>query len=292
MANFDHKLAFDKWDTRLRQAHQVREDAYAGLMDEQTLMANREFFKINGTLDLTALSTEDQAQVHSERDYEERQIQASQAYVAIKFDSGELARGHTDPTAAWTEAAMMGMHRWNAAVKRTAATGDATAQYEGASSSSVKSLSGEQVIAEGGTSMTEAKVKSIRSRFVKNKALKAGQQIYCAISQNEEDTLIGVDHFINADYNQSSAVESGVIAGRLYGVNFVRDEDLAVSGTTRTCFAWVKSGVLFGVQQGIFTRNEEIQNRHYMREFYLRVDNGGTRTRETDVMQILTDTAV
>lgn len=292
MANFDHKLAFDKWQTRLREAHQTREDAYAGLMDEQTLMANREFFKINGTLDLTGLSTEDQNQVHSERDYEERQIQASQAYVAIKFDSGELARGHTDPTAAWTEAAIMGMHRWNAAVKRTAATGAATAQYEGETTSSSKTLTGDQVIAEDGTSMTEAKVKAIRSRFVKNKALKAGQKIYCAISQNEEDTLTGVDHFINADYNQSSAVESGVIAGRLYGVNFVRDEDLDVSGTTRTCFAWVKSGVLFGVQQGIFTRNAEIQNRHYMREFYLRVDNGGTRTRETDVMQVLTDTAV
>jgi hypothetical protein len=287
MADFDYKLAYDKWDTRLQSAHQTRENSYSGLTDVKALTANREFFKITGQVDLSAMSTEDAAQVHSARDYEERQIQASQAYVSLKFEKGELARAHTNPMPAWTDAAVMGMNRWNASVIRSAATGTATAQYEGETSSSAKSLSGDQVIAAGGTSLTEAKVKSIRSQFVKNKALMAGQKIYCAISQEEEDTLTAVDHFINSDYNSSSAVESGVIAGRLYGVTFVRDQDLANAASVRTCFAWVKSGILFGEQAGVFTRQSEIQDRHYMDEFYLRVDNGATRTRETDVMSVL-----
>lgn len=291
MADYDFKLAYDKWDSRLQAAHQTREDVYAGLTDTKGLTSNREFWKINGTLSLTAMSTEDQEHSHSARNYEERQIQASQAYVSIKFEKGELARAHADPMPAWTDAAIMAMHRWNAAVKRAAATGNAIAQYEADSASEIKTLAGyssNQVLAQGGTGMTEAKVKAIRSRFVKNKALMAGQQIYCAISQEEEDALTAIEHFINADYNQSSAVESGVIAGRLYGVTFVRDQDLSVSGSTRTCFAWVKSGLLFGEQDSVFTRQSEIQTRHYMDEFYLRVDNGCTRTRESDVMAINT----
>ena len=183
------------------------------------------------------------------------------------------------------------MHRWNAAVKRNSITGNATAQYEGEDVSAVKTLAGfsaDQVIAEGGTGMTEAKVKAVRSNFVKKKALQGGQRIYLGISQNEEDTLTAVTNFIDEDRIDKGAIESGVIAGRLYGVTLIRDEDLNVSGTTRTCPAWVKTGVLFGNQQGIFTRNAEIQNRHYMREFYLRVDNGATRTRESDAMSVLT----
>jgi len=290
MADYDYKLAFDKWDTRLQSAHQTRENAYSGLTDVRALSANREFFKITGQVDLSAMNTEDANQTHSARDYEERQIQASQAYVSLKFEKGELARAHVNPMAAWTDAAVMGMNRWNAGVVRTAATGDATAQYEGESSSSTKTLAGfssDQVIAAGGTSLTEAKVKTIRSNFVKKKALMAGQKIYCAISQEEEDSLTAIEHYINADYNSSSAIESGVAAGRLYGVNFVRDQDLANAASVRTCFAWVKSGILFGEQAGVFTRQSEIQDRHYMDEFYLRVDNGATRTRESDVMSVL-----
>jgi hypothetical protein len=295
MADYDYKLAYDKWDRALQSAHQTREDVYAGLTDTRSLTANREFFKINGTLELSAMATEDQNQTHSARDYEERQIQASQAYVSIKFEKGELARAHTNPMGAWTDAAVMGMHRWNAAVKRAAATGDATAQYEGESSSSVKTLAGygggEQVIAVGGTSMTDAKVRAIRSRFVKNKALKGGEAIYCAISQEEEDALTLLDAYINHDYIANDTTSSGMISGRLHGVTFVRDQDLATAASVRTCFAWVKSGILFGEQAGVFTRQSEIQDRHYMDEFYLRVDNGGTRTRETDVMIINTTVA-
>lgn len=296
MADFDYKLAYDKWDTRLQSAHQTRENAYSGLTDVRSLQANREFFKITGQVDLSAMSTEDTNQSHVSRDYEERQIQASQAYVSLKFEKGELARAHTNPMPAWTDAAVMGMHRWNAAVVRAAATGDATAQYETESSSSTKTLAafggGEQVIAVGGTSMTEAKVRAIRSRFVKNKALMSGQKIYCAISQEEEDALTLLEIYRNNDYwNNNQVTESGVIAGRLNGVNFVRDEDLATASSVRTCFAWVKSGILFGEQAGVFTRQAEIQDRHYMDEFYLRVDNGGTRTRESDVMIINTTAA-
>jgi hypothetical protein len=283
----DIKLYYDKWSTALKMAHQTKEDVYAGLTDTMGMESNRFFWKITGTVDMSALATEDQEHGHQKRDYEERQLQASAAFLALKWEKGELARAHADVKGDWINASVAAMHRWNAEVKRAAFTGDATAQYEGESSSSVKNLSGDQVIAVGGTGMTEAKIKDIRSTFVKAKALQAGQKIYCAVSQNEIDTITAIDKYINADYNEgNSSIESGKLHGRLYGVDFVHDEDLSVSGTTRTCIAWVKSGLMFGEQQGVFTRQDEIQQRHYMDQFYLRVDNGATRTRETDVMSI------
>lgn len=300
----DIKLYFDKWDSALQMAHQTREDVYAGLTDTRGMDSNRFFWKITGTVEMAAMATEDVEHGHQDRDYEERQLQASAAFLALKWEKGELLRAHASVKGDWIDASVKAMHRWNAAVKRNAFTGDATAQYEGESSSSVKTLAaysglagaGSQVIAEGGTSMTEAKVKEIRSTFVINKALQAGQRIYCAISENEEKNIIGADNWVAASNNerfiQAGAIESGQIAGRLYGVDFVRDQDLNVSGTTRTCIAWVKSGLMFGEQAGVFTRQDEIQTRHYMDQFYLRVDNGATRTRETDVMSVLTDTAV
>ena len=286
----DTKLYYDKWSSALNMAHQTMDNVYSGLVDTMAMQSNRFFMKITGKVEMSALATEDQEHGHQARDYEERQLQAAPAFLALKWEKGELLRAHASVKGDWIQASIAAMNRWNAAVIRNALTGDAVAQYEGESTSSTKTLAGysaNQVLAAGGTQLTEAKVKGVRSRFVKNKALQAGQKLYMAISQEEEDSLTAIDHFINADYNNSSAIESGVIAGRLYGVNFVRDEDLAVSAGVRTCPAWVKSGLMFGTQAGVFTRQDEIQTRHYMDQFYLRVDNGATRTRESDVMAVL-----
>ena len=276
----------------MQAAFQTPEDVYAGLHDTQALKANREFWKITGTVEFAALSTEDQEILHAAQDYEERQVQARPAFVSLKWQKGELARAHAEVMSGWIDASNMAMHRWIAAVKRNALTGAATAQYEGETTSSEKNLSGDQIIAEGGTSMTAAKVRQIRSQFVKNKALKSGEKIYCAVSQDEIDVLITEDKFINNDFgNNTGAVESGTVigAGRLYGVTFIHDEDLNVSGTTRTCPAWVKSGLKYGTQSEVFTRMSELENRHYMDQFYSRVDVGATRTRELAVMSVLTD---
>jgi len=291
MASNDNKLYFDKWSSALQMAHQTKEDVYAGLTDTRGMDSNRFFWKITGQVEMSALPTEDTATVHEARDYEERQLQASAAALALKWEKGELARAHASVKGDWIQASVLAMHRWNAEVKRAAFTGDATAQYEGESSSSVKTLAGfsaDQVIAAGGDSMTEVKVRTIRSNFVKKKALQAGQKIYCAISQEEEDALTLLEIYRNNDYwNNNQVTESGVISGRLNGITFIRDQDLANSANVRTCIAWVKSGLMFGEQTGVFTRQSELENRNYMDQFYLRVDNGATRTRETDVMSVL-----
>lgn len=288
MATYDYKLAYDRWERELKMAHQTQTDVYAGLTDVTTLDANRQFFKILGQVDLSAMSTEDVNHNHTSYDYEERQIQAAQAYVALKWQKGELDRAHADPIPDAIQAAKMGMNRWNAAVKRTAATGDATAQYEGETSSSTKNLSGDNVIAQGSTSMTEEKVRLCRSVFARNKALQNGERIYLSISQEELDALLQIDHFINADYNGGEAPIKNGLVGHMLGVDFVHDEDLSVSGSNRTCFSWLKKGILFGSQRDVLTRMDEIQDRHYMDQFYLRVDNGATRTRETDVITVNT----
>lgn len=288
MGQYDYKLAYDTWDRSMKSAHQTRTDVYEGLTDVKSLVSNREFFKIQGTVDLQALSTEDQSIIHSSIDTEERQIQASQAFVSLKWEKGVLDRAHTDPIPGAIEATKMGMARWNAAVKRTAATGTAIAQYEGEETSSAKSLTGVQVIAQGGTSITEAKVRQVKSTFVTNKALMNGQQIMLALHQDEMDALLQIDHFINSDYSGGRAPLRDGIAANWLGVDFVLDLDLATSGTNRTCFAWTKSGILFGVQRDLLTRSGELDDRHYMDQFYLRVDNGATRTRETEVITVNT----
>jgi hypothetical protein len=291
MASNDVKLYYDKWSTALQMAHQTKEDVYAGLTDTRAMESNRFFWKINGTVEMASLSTEDQEINHQARDYEERQMQASPAFLALKWEKGELLRAHASVKADWIQASIMAMHRWNAAVKRNAFTGNATAQYEGESTSSTKTLAGyssDQVIAHGSAGLTEAKVKAIRSNFVKKKALQAGQQIYLAISQEEMDDLTALTDLRTDDIYNKGALESGKITGRVYGVNLIHDEDLNVSSSVRTCIAWVKSGLMFGEQAGVFTRQDELQTRHYMDQFYLRVDNGATRTRESDVMSVLT----
>lgn len=273
------------------EAHQTREDVYEGKHMVTSLDSKRKFFKIFGTTSFQALTTEDQKHSFSSIDSEERQIQAAPAYAAHKFEKTVLARGHAEIIPATITACKLAMNRWNANVKRSALTGPAVAQYEGETTSSTKNLTGAQAIAQGGTSMTEAKALGIISRFEINKAVMNGDVVYTAISREEVNALMAVDHFINSDFNGG---RSPLVSNQEFdwaGITWVRDQDLAVSASNRTCIAWIKRGLLFAEQSSPLIRAGELPENHFMDQYYVRVDNGATRTRETDVMIVNTTAA-
>ena len=288
---YDTKYYYDIWESSLMEAHQTREDVYEGKHLVTSLDSKRKFFKIFGQTAFQAMTTEDEKHSFNSIDNEERQIQAAPAYSAHKFEKTVLARGHADIIPATITATKYAMNRWNAYVKRTALTGPAVAQYEGETTSSTKNLSGDQVIAQGGTSMTEAKALGIVSQFEKNKAIMNGEVVYTSLSREEVDNLMTIDHFINADYNGSRSPLVGNQEFDWAGITWVRDQDLVVSAGTRTCIAWVKKGLLFGEQSAPMIRAGELPENHFMDQYYARVDNGATRVRETDVMIVNTTAA-
>ena len=72
--------------------------------------------------------------------------------------------------------------------------------------------------------------------------------IFLAISQEEKDALYDIESYTSTRFNGGEAPFKTGVFDSFQGVNFIWDQDLNVSGTTRTCIAWLKKGLLFGQQ--------------------------------------------
>ena len=135
--------------------------------------------------------------------------------------------------------------------------------------------------------MNEGKIRTIASVFERTQALQNGMRIVLSISREEQDALLQIERYTNNDYlsGNSNPLKEGMLPSWL-GVDMIKDENLVVAASNRTCFAFLKRGILFGDQAGnsVITRMDEIRDRHYMDQFYYRQDKGATRTRESDVI--------
>ena len=95
----------------------------------------------------------------------------------------------------------------------------------------------------------------------------------------------------SVDYNTQKVLVSGGVEG-FYGFRFIRLEDAAdgtllpKSGSTRSCFAWAKSGVLLGLGQDITAKIDPLPNKNYAAQVYASMDIGATRMQEEKVVQI------
>ena len=148
-----------------------------------------------------------------------------------------------------------------------------------------------QKLAAGGAGFTLAKLRSAMKLFKANNAIMPGDDLYVAWTSAQEDEFMDTNEVKSVDYNTQKVLVSGGVEG-FYGFRFIRLEDAAdgtllpKSGSTRSCFAWAKSGVLLGLGQDITAKIDPLPNKNYAAQVYASMDIGATRMQEEKVVQI------
>lgn len=173
-----------------------------------------------------------------------------------------------------------------------AATGTALTGKEGATSTV---LPAGQVIAVGGTGFTFAKLQDGIKQLRKRNAIMQGEAVSVVYTSFQEKEVLNLAEVKSFDYNTMKALVEGEV-GTFYTCHFKRVEDeydddanvvrmLALSGTTRSCLMYPKSGIRLAKWMDITGRIEWNIDRGSF-QVTAEMSAGATRTQETKVVQI------
>lgn len=144
--------------------------------------------------------------------------------------------------------------------------------------------------AAGNVGLTVDKLREARRILMENEVDLDAEPVYCAISAEQHDDLLGQIQVVSSDFNGDTPVMKDGKVMQFLGINFIHTERLPVATGTahRRCPVWVPSGVHLGMWNDIMsdiTQRRDLSSHPY--QIYLMGTFGATRTEEKKVVDIL-----
>jgi hypothetical protein len=142
-----------------------------------------------------------------------------------------------------------------------------------------------QAIVASSVGMTVAKLREAKAIFMRNEVDTDNDQLYIALTSNQIEDLLATTEITSSDYNTVKALVQGQI-DTFMGFKFVQIERLPKVSTTRTCFAWAKSGIHLGLWNDINTSIDKRADKSNAMQVYVKGTFGATRVEEGKVVSI------
>jgi hypothetical protein len=142
--------------------------------------------------------------------------------------------------------------------------------------------------AAGNVGLTVDKLREARRILMENEVDLDAEPVYCAISAEQHDDLLGQMQVVSSDFNGDTPVLKDGKIMQFLGINFIHSERLPLSSTYRRCPVWVPSGVHLGMWNDIMsnvTQRRDLSSHPY--QIYLMGTFGATRTEEKKIVDIL-----
>ena len=201
------------------------------------------------------------------------------------IDEQDLQRLTTDPTSSVIASGLAALNRSKDSALITAMGGSARTLDAGTTSVALPSA---QKIAIGGAGLTLSKLitaKEILSAAEAYNEDDPEDQLVIAVAARQITDLLGDDKLTSAEYNTVRALVAGAV-DTFMGFKFVRTQLLTKVTTTRSVYAWCKSGVVLGTGQDITRELTRRADKSFAAYPYAKMSIGATRTEEEKVVEI------
>lgn len=254
----------------------------------EPMVKDRAFFDQIGAVASTIENTRHADTTYVNTPHKRRSVSTQRWSVADLVDEQDKVRTLNDPTNAYTQAFTAALSRSHDRIAIEAMLGTS---YTGQTGTTAVPLPAGQKIANGATGFTLAKVRQAMRILKSKNAINPGDELYIAWTSYQEDQFIDTTEVKSVDYNTQRVLLSGNVDG-FYGFKFIRIEDandgviLPKAATIRSCVAWVKSGVVLGINKDIQARIDVLPGKNYSTQVYAAMDIGATRMHEEKVVQI------
>ena len=214
--------------------------------------------------------------------------------LADLLDVQDLLRIVTNPGSDYSRAFVAALNQARDRNIIEAALGTA---YTGEDGTVTVPLPAGQHIADGGTGFTLEKVRTAMQKLKTGNAVDGSEEMFVAWTAAQEAEFINTTEVKSIDYNNPRVLVSGGLDGRFFGFTYIRLEDwtdendvlvriVPKTGTTRSCVAWVRSGLLHNVPLPPSTKIDQLPGKSYAWQFYASSTYGSTRMQESKVVQI------
>lgn len=217
-----------------------------------------------------------------------RSVTARDFYIRDFVDEFDKLKVLNDPTNAYSQAFAAAAARETDRVLVEAALGSAFTGEEGAT---VVTLPSGQQIAAGGSGFTLDKLRQAVRVLKSQNAVMPGDQIHVFWTARQEEEFINTTEVKSSDFNNQKVMVDGCLQ-HFYGCAFHRIEDVTAgerilpkASTTRSCVAWVKSGMRLGIWKKAHGRVDYLPERDFW-QVMAGLSIGATRMEENKVVQI------
>jgi len=204
-------------------------------------------------------------------------------YVWADFiDNEDKLRTLIDPTSAYAKNAVAAFGRSIDDALITAFNGTA---YTGKTGSTSTSFDSNNVVAEGNTGLTLAKLLEARKIFWDGD-IDESIPLHIVVSSKQLTDLLNLEKVTSSDYAAIKALVRGEIDTYL-GFKFHRSQRLSVDANDiRSCFAWAQDGMLLALGADIHTEISKRPDKNYLTQVWVGMSVGATRMEEAKVVQI------
>jgi len=158
--------------------------------------------------------------------------------------------------------------------------------FSGESGGTAVALPASQIILNGGTNLTFAKVKAAKQKFDDNNVEEEDR--YCVISPAGVTKLLDDTNLTSSDFNTVNAINSGTMPkdALWMGFKWIISTRLTTAANITSGFAYQKYGLCLGMTEMPFVRTDERKDKSYSWQIYYELNLGGIRLEEVRVVQI------
>ena len=207
------------------------------------------------------------------------------------IDNFDKLRLLADPQSAYSQNGLYAMGRAVDDVIISAMFGTAKTGEAGGTSTTFPTATQQVAVnyaASGNVGLTVDKLREARRILMENEVDLDAEPVYCAISAEQHDDLLGQIQVTSDDFNAGMPVLQDGKVSRFLGINFVHTERLPTSSNHRRCPVWVPSGMHLGMWNDIMsnvTQRRDLSSHPY--QVYLMGTFGASRTEEKKIVDIL-----
>jgi hypothetical protein len=212
------------------------------------------------------------------------------------IDSFDELRLLVDPRSHYVQNALMAAGRKIDDIIIAAFFASASTGTSGSSTTTFSADGGTQIAVNEGagsnTNMTVAKLRAGVKTLRANEVDVDREQIYCAMSASQLDSLFQEAQVVSTDFNSKPVLADGKLVSFM-GVNFIHSERLGVDGSSyRRCPLWAKSGMHLGIWGSPMTSvDKRIDLSGHPWQAYLKLTMGATRLEGEKICEILCNEA-
>lgn len=206
------------------------------------------FFEVIGTVEGRVRTTRHADTPVMDTTHDKRWVDPVDYEWGTLIDKQDRLRMLLDPTSTYVQRAANAMNRLRADAIIAAFFANAKTGAKGGSTLTFAQDNGNTVAVDfdgAASGVTVTKLIEGR-RLLEGEEVDPDAAIYCAVTKTQHAELLKLTQVVSKDYNSAPVIESGRVKS-LLGINFIRDNGLAVDGSGyRRLPMWVQSGMHYG----------------------------------------------
>lgn len=245
-----------------------------------------------GAIDMLPVTTRFAPMGRVDAALDRRWVSPSDFELPQLIDSLDKLRLLNDPSSAYLQNAIQAANRKKDDLIYAAFFGTAKTGEVGGTSTAFGATQFVSVNTGGTASnLNVAKLRAGKRILMANEVDFDEDQVYCAISSVEHDSLLNEIQVVSTDFNDKPILTEGRVT-RFLGINFIVSERMTTAtddaaGTSRQIPMWAKSGMHLGTwndMQTDITQRSDLSGRPW--QAYLAMSMGATRLEEKKIVRI------